>query len=513
MADLVGYISGAVSGAFASVGLDIAPGSVGSSEQPNPDISIGVVPDAAKVYPRTVVQLGGQETGGQVTIPVKSWDVSLSQSGRPGEATVTTSISALDFDVVGATEFGFSAAKTNGGFPPQPPQSNSTQPDAMLAQVMPIQIWVGYISGDQIEAFDAANSKAGAPTGDPSGLVLLFDGVVETTNQRLRTDELELKARDRSILLQETRINTVFQNMTPDKIASMLASQVGLTCVADSTDNSGAPLKTWGYLYNQKTTSLKRGVRAWDVLLSMAKRIGFDVFVIGKELHFEKQKTSINLPTLNLAWGTNVEELEIEHNPFHAKDFQVKVYGYDPKGAVSVTSTVTVVGNNVQSQTTVTPSGIYSTAAAAVGANASSSVQDSLVGKPVYMYQLKSGKIDKNTVSAYAMGIAVQIARRELHVTASTIGIPSIIDSRIKVNITIPSNVLPGMQNTSAQLFASGKDLYPTRIDHRFSVSGTGYTTHIVATTLPPNIMDGADSLSGQLGLTLPAIPTIPIIA
>ena len=511
MADLVSFISGALSGALAG-GAEEASGSA-LSEQPG-TISFGEVPDSGKSYPRTVVQLGGQETGGQVTIPVKSWDVSLSQSGRPGEATITTSISALNFDIVGATEFGFNASLSTKGFPTTQPLSNSTQPDAMLAQVMPIQIWVGYIPEDQIQAFDQANSTAGAQTGSPSGLVLLFDGVVETTVQRLRGDELELKARDRSILLQETRINTVFENMTPDKIAALLASQVGLTCVADSTDNSGAPLKTWGYLYKSKSTSLKRGVRAWDVLLSMAKRIGFDVFVIGKELHFEKQKTSINLPTLSLAWGTNVEELEIEHNPFHAKDFQVKVYGYDPKGAVSVTSTVTVVGNNLQSQTTVTPSGIYTTAAAAVsGAGASSAVQDSLVGKPVYMYQLKSGKIDKSTVSAYAMDIAVQIARRELHVTLSTVGIPSIIDSRIQVNVRIPSNVLPGMQNTSAQLFASGKALYPTRIDHRFDVHGTGYTTHIVATTLPPNIMGGADSLTNQLGLNVPALPTIPVIA
>jgi len=508
---LVGFISGAISGAIAG-GSELSPGSSDSQEAPA-NLSIGSVPDSGKVHPRTVVQLGGQSTGGQVTIPVKSWDVTLAQFGRPSEATVTTSISALDFDVVQATEFGFNAGTFNQGFPPIQPLSNSTQPDAILAQVMPIKIWVGYVSEDDIQAFDAANSKIGATTGQPAGLKLLFDGVVETTVQSLRQDEIEIKARDKSILLQETRINTVFPNMTPDKIAAQLAGQVGLSCVADNQDADGNPLKPWGYIYgaqtNSKATSLKRGVRAWDVLLSMARRIGFDVFVIGSTLHFEKQKTSINLPNLNLAWGTNLEDLTIEHNPFHAKDFRVIVYGYDIKGASSVTSTVTVVGNDIQSQTTVTPKGIYTAGGLT---NTKSEFSASLEGKPVYMFQIKSGKIDRDQISKYARDIAIQIARRELHVTMKTIGIDSIIDARIKVNVTIPRNVLPGMQNTSGQLFASGKDLFPTRIQHRFDVGGSGYTTDITATTLPPSVMSDSQSLAQELGLNVPNIPTIPVI-
>lgn len=136
----------------------------------------------------------------------------------------------------------------------------------------------------EVFATDApADPDAYAPT-DADRLIL---GQVDDIDYDPAQRSITLTGRDWTAKLIDTKTSENFQNKTASEIATILAGRHGLTPVVTATT-----VKVGTY-YTQNHMSLTQERSEWDILAELALFEGFDVFVTGKELHFQpKPKAS-----------------------------------------------------------------------------------------------------------------------------------------------------------------------------------------------------------------------------
>lgn len=118
-----------------------------------------------------------------------------------------------------------------------------------------------------------------------SGLVSLVQGNVDRLDIDPIRHEVELEGRDLTASLIEARTQEAFVNQTSSQIATLLAGRHGLT--ANITPTS-VPV---GRYYQSEHSSITLGQFAratteWDLLIYLAQREGFEVWVQGSTLYF-----------------------------------------------------------------------------------------------------------------------------------------------------------------------------------------------------------------------------------
>lgn len=105
-----------------------------------------------------------------------------------------------------------------------------------------------------------------------------------------RVDEVEvdwvkgvvsLQGRDYTADLIETKTTEKWPNRTASEIAEMLAGRHGLTPVVTATTQRA------GRYYQAEHAQMANDITEWALLSFLAEQEGFDVFVRGRELHFE----------------------------------------------------------------------------------------------------------------------------------------------------------------------------------------------------------------------------------
>jgi phage protein D len=115
-----------------------------------------------------------------------------------------------------------------------------------------------------------------APAASDSQILGQTDHIAIDMNAR----EIELSGRDLTAKLIDTKTSENHQNATSSQVATILATREGLTPVVTATTTR------IGQYYEIDHTDLSQQRSEWDLLTKLAEYEGFDVFVVGKELHF-----------------------------------------------------------------------------------------------------------------------------------------------------------------------------------------------------------------------------------
>jgi phage protein D len=165
-----------------------------------------------------------------------------------------------------------------------------------------------------------------------SDLDLMITGRVDNLPHELVNDVIILTGRDYTADLIDTKTSNKWPNRTSSGIATDLANKYGLTPVVTATNT-----KT-GVYYTHDHAKMEMGMSEWDLLAWLAKEELFDVFIVGRELHFQPKET--NPPIYDLKWvdatDTNTKQfigqsLTFDRNLTLAKDVIVHVKSWNQK--------------------------------------------------------------------------------------------------------------------------------------------------------------------------------------
>lgn len=166
---------------------------------------------------------------------------------------------------------------------------------------------------------------------------------------------VEFDGFDLSKKFVDNKTTEKYPNLTASDIAIKLAQKEGLTPVVTTTTQKV------GYYYTQDYVQLQNEVTEWDLLVYLAQKEGFQVFVRGKSLYFQPRPlTSPNpylLQATTLENGQlacfNGETLVVSRNLNYARDVIVKIRSWNARSGL------------VEAQATATPNKKTALAAAA----------------------------------------------------------------------------------------------------------------------------------------------------
>lgn len=109
----------------------------------------------------------------------------------------------------------------------------------------------------------------------------LILGAVDDLDFNPLTGTITISGRDYTSWFIDTKTSEGYLNKTASQIATLLAERKGLTPVVTATTTLA------GTYYRQNHISLTQERSEWDILCELARFEDFDVFVTGKELHFQ----------------------------------------------------------------------------------------------------------------------------------------------------------------------------------------------------------------------------------
>ncbi len=118
------------------------------------------------------------------------------------------------------------------------------------------------------------------------GFASLVQGYVDRVDIDPVRREVELDGRDLTAGLIEARTEEAFVNQTSSEIATLLAGRHGLS--ADVTATT-VPVGRYYQSEHSRITlgQFSRATTEWDLLITLAEREGFDLWVDGSVLHFK----------------------------------------------------------------------------------------------------------------------------------------------------------------------------------------------------------------------------------
>jgi phage protein D len=159
--------------------------------------------------------------------------------------------------------------------------------------------------------------------------------------------------RDLSAQLIEARTHETFANQTSSEIATLLAGRHGLSASVQATTT---PVGRYWELEHDSITldQFSRSRSEWDLLVVLAGHEGFDVWVAGTTLYFQRVAQSTtpattlrSITTLN---GTpNVTSLRLERALTLARDIQVTVKSWNSRQQTAFSQTASATGGTNRS--------------------------------------------------------------------------------------------------------------------------------------------------------------------
>lgn len=193
--------------------------------------------------------------------------------------------------------------------------------------------WFG--AQDAIECEILANVDPADPENyQPVLADRLILGPVDDVDYSPMSGTITISGRDYTSWFIDTKTNEGYLNKTASQIATILAARKGLTPVVTATKTLA------GVYYNKNHISLTQERSEWDILCELAQFEDFDVFVTGKELHFqpkpddtgERYVIEWTPPTDDLASPiANVTDLDLSRSLTIAKGVVVTVTSWNAK--------------------------------------------------------------------------------------------------------------------------------------------------------------------------------------
>lgn len=341
----------------------------------------------------------------------------------------------------------------------------------------------------------------------------LFGGEYVKTEFNLDDDTVVVHARDYAgVLVDQKRILTKIgkavekvlaplapgrvtvagisnENQQVGNIVQSIAAEFGFNAVLNLSGSNRNP--TVGTLYGSADQSFLQVPQSlWMILNSLARDTGYDVYVTpSRDLVFGEP--GAGQPTLNLTWNVAPQDgqlachtTKIEHHPRRNSTFRVLVISYDPTHAQATLGRATYVAGNFAGQHGLSPG--LSSGSAAITADKNilgiQSVKGSNVGVtqiPLYSFHVDGLSADQANMKAEA--VAVDIAKRELVLTTTIEGYPTILPTQ-KINLSGDLRT----DFSSAPFYVSGyQQTFTLPGGGGGSKGGAGWVTKITALNIP----------------------------
>jgi phage protein D len=183
--------------------------------------------------------------------------------------------------------------------------------------------------GDQLEIFAGIKEQ-----GQPKSLIL---GVIDDVEYDPVTQTLDFTGRDLSSLMIDTRTAEDFQDQTASNVVKTIAARHGLKANAATTSSF---VGSYNELY---TNQITKDQAEWDLLMILAEREGYDLWVSGNTLNFQPP-VALNSDPYVLLWSdqgqgnrvANFEGLKLHRSQTLAKDIIVKVASWNQAQGTTV---------------------------------------------------------------------------------------------------------------------------------------------------------------------------------
>jgi hypothetical protein len=336
----------------------------------------------------------------------------------------------------------------------------------------------------------------------------IFGGEYLRTDWNLDTDVVTVHARDwAGVLVDQKRILTKIgkavkgvldplapgrvsasgisnENQQVGNIVNSIAAEFGFTPVLNLS--SGNP--TVGTLYGSTDQSfITIPQTLWTILNQLARDTGYDCYVTPlKELVFGLP--GAGLPTLQFCFNATpgqgqlpCKHVKIEHHPRRNSTFRVLVISYDPTHAQATLGRATYIGNAFANQGGLTPG--LNTGQAAVTADSQISGLEkagaNISSTQIPLYSFNVDGLNADQVTQKAGSIATDIAKRELILSATVDGLPSVLPTQM---ITLSGDVAAAF--SAPTFYVSGyhqEFVLPTHRSHH----DAGWVTKVTALSVP----------------------------
>jgi phage protein D len=186
--------------------------------------------------------------------------------------------------------------------------------------------------GDQLEI-----SAGFKDQGRPKQLIY---GQVDDVEYDPVSRSLTLTGRDLSAQLIDTKTATSYQDQTSSQVVQAIATEHGLTASAMATTTR---VGTYYELYHLQVT---KDQSEWDLLMFLAEREGFDLWVSGRTINFQPP-VALNADPYVLLWSdqgqgnrvANFEILKLHRSQTLAKDVTVTIKSFNQAQGTNVTAT------------------------------------------------------------------------------------------------------------------------------------------------------------------------------
>ena len=164
---------------------------------------------------------------------------------------------------------------------------------------------------------------------------------------------VDLDGRDLSARFIETKTQESFQNKTASEIVTILAARHNETfgITANVTATTTPVSRYYQIDHTQETAGqFSRVTNEWDLLVYLAQREDFDLYMQGRVLHFHPKRPK-DLSPFAVSWKqtnplpvSNVIDLRMERSLTLAKDIEVEVRSWNSKQAQSLKKVARAIG-------------------------------------------------------------------------------------------------------------------------------------------------------------------------
>jgi phage protein D len=169
---------------------------------------------------------------------------------------------------------------------------------------------------------------------------LFWQSLIQGNIDQIRLDPISgqvlLEGRDLSANLIDTRLAASYPNQTSSDLATQFATQAGLTAnVAPTTTMVGA---YWQLEHDQVALAAHCRARSqWDLLLQLAAREQFDLWVSGTVLNFQPSGQTVAVPSI--LSPSDCLRLSLERSLTLARDISVTVKSWNSRQGSAVSQT------------------------------------------------------------------------------------------------------------------------------------------------------------------------------
>lgn len=174
-------------------------------------------------------------------------------------------------------------------------------------------------------------------------------GELDRIDAHPATGIISAEGRDFTARLVEAKTQETFLNQTSSQVATTLALRHDLTPVVTATTT----LVSRFYQQDHDKITLgqfSRTTTEWDLLTNLAQQEGFDVFMQGRELHFQPATDPgsdpyvVSYDTTSGIPRSNTTDLQLGRSLTLAKDIEVQVRSWHSAKGVGFTKTARAIG-------------------------------------------------------------------------------------------------------------------------------------------------------------------------